>query len=472
MSVINQMLKDLEQRNADQGGKVDLMRTLNVRTGRFSIDRQVIKPQILALLGFAALAVAIVLVWKNSNIKAVSFPVQRHAKAEPMVISSLSEEVNRHEVSERNPGQSLVDAKAHLVPVRNIRMAEHHDRFRIVLDFPERIYERVKQIPVDNGRVQYKLRDVYLDTMQHRFFRENVFLKSIHIEDQRNVLTLELTMQEGMISSYNELPIEQSNMYRIVIDIQPMISGGKEPVAISKTLSPKQHQINKKSLTGNKTETEEDVAEIQSGIADHNDGSNIDIKRSVSNQVHASTVYRNALNLLRSGRQEAAITELRRTITLKPALPEALETLSVLLLKTGQIAEAGLILEQSHNINPEHIGFVKLYGRFLVDGGRYTEAEKVLSTAWLRGADDADYLALFAVVAQQLNQHQKAVNAYVKALGINAKQGGWWIGMAISLEALGKKEEARRAYIAAREHGILDEKLLRYAESRMQKLGS
>lgn len=473
MSVINQMLKDLEQRGSDQTGSDKLMRVLNIRPGQSSFDKQVFKSQVFLALGFAVLALALLLVWRNIPVVTIMPTVTENSSIKSLDVTSMPMITDAKEIAFENSGALLsAREKAGLIPVQNIRMYQHQDRFRIVLDLPESVSHRVERIFTGDAQVQYKFRGVYLDSEQPPLTAENDFLKSVRIHTQRNVLLLELDMQNNMISSYSELPLKQSLAYRMVIDIQPLSQKVKGPIGTAKQL-PSKPDAAEKLVVESENNMRIKKSEIKSELpVKQTDAGEFEIKRIVSPELQAKAAYRNALNLLQANRVAPAINELRKAVTLMPGFSEARETLSVLLLKTGQTAEVGIVMAQGHRLDPGNADFTKLYGRFLADNGEYAKAQQVLISAWSQASEDADYLALLAVIAQQLGHHQKAADTYIKALGLNAKQGSWWVGMAISLEALGKKEEARRAYLAAREHGMLDQKLLRYAELRIRKLGS
>jgi Flp pilus assembly protein TadD len=82
-----------------------------------------------------------------------------------------------------------------------------------------------------------------------------------------------------------------------------------------------------------------------------------------------------------------------------------------------------------------------------------------------------DHLGLMAALHQQQGRHEKASTLYRRALGLKPRQANWYSGLAISLEHLGKRMEARDAYLRSLQSQQLDSGLRRFVENRLQQLG-
>ena len=93
----------------------------------------------------------------------------------------------------------------------------------------------------------------------------------------------------------------------------------------------------------------------------------------------------------------------------------------------------------------------------------------VLEKYRARAAGDPEYLALMAAIFQRAGQHADAARAYRQAVTAQPRQGKWWLGMAISLEAVNNPKAAREAYHRAATSG-LDGNLKQYAEQRLAAL--
>lgn len=57
-----------------------------------------------------------------------------------------------------------------------------------------------------------------------------------------------------------------------------------------------------------------------------------------------------------------------------------------------------------------------------------------------------EYYGLRATVQQQLGQHQQALQGFQALLQLQPQQGRWWLGAALSLEAMAQPEQARQYY--------------------------
>jgi MSHA biogenesis protein MshN len=69
-----------------------------------------------------------------------------------------------------------------------------------------------------------------------------------------------------------------------------------------------------------------------------------------------------------------------------------------------------------------------------------------------------------------MGRHAEAVDAYREALRSGVQQPTAWIGLAISLEALGHRPEAAQAYKRALGAGALGAEVKDYAEARIRAL--
>jgi MSHA biogenesis protein MshN len=149
----------------------------------------------------------------------------------------------------------------------------------------------------------------------------------------------------------------------------------------------------------------------------------------------------------------------------------ARELLSLLLLRMGRKAEAYQELQQGIVIDPAYTAYARIYAQALVESGQLQEAVQMLSSSERYAQQDGEYLAFMAAVEQRLSRHDAAVTQYVVALKLSPQRGAWWLGMAISLEALERRQEARAAYETAVKSPELNAQVVEYARSRIQSLG-
>lgn len=182
-----------------------------------------------------------------------------------------------------------------------------------------------------------------------------------------------------------------------------------------------------------------------------------------SPEVEAQQLLGDAQAAQRAGRTAAALDLYRQTLQRNPALLQARLGQAMLLHDDGRNDEAIALLETGY-AQRAHPALAVMMGRLLADAGRQQEALNWLARARdsLRPADHALMGALYA----QLQRHDEAVEAYQRALAAEPAQGGWLLGLGVSLDALGRRDEARVAYRGALEHGSFKPEVEKFLRDR------
>lgn len=116
---------------------------------------------------------------------------------------------------------------------------------------------------------------------------------------------------------------------------------------------------------------------------------------------------------------------------------------------------------------PDDAGFRGEYGRALLQQGRYPAVIDLIS-----GRDDLDagQHALLAVAHQRLDQHAEAIRYYELALAQEPKDARNWIGLGISQEHSSALEDALRSYRLATRLGGLTPRLQAFVARRSDTL--
>jgi MSHA biogenesis protein MshN len=165
--------------------------------------------------------------------------------------------------------------------------------------------------------------------------------------------------------------------------------------------------------------------------------------------------YQRAQDELRKGDTATAMLSLRKSIGLYP-LPQAYVALGGLLVNQGNNTEARNLLNQGLKALPDNSEIAYLLARLQFDAGLVEQARQSLVSALARGRSNADYLALLAAVSQQLERYTESTQAYVEALKLKPGQATWWMGLGISLEAQGKQSQAIEAFYKSLSSGLGD----------------
>ena len=138
-------------------------------------------------------------------------------------------------------------------------------------------------------------------------------------------------------------------------------------------------------------------------------------------------------------------------------------------LQQERISDAADILKQGMSLSPEYMPYREIYARTFMAQNKIPEAIEMLNTDAPALNRYPGYYALLAGLYQKNEQYEHAAGLYLKLIKKTPKQSQWWLGMAISLEKLGKMTEAKSAYKKARKLK-LPAKLMRYVDSRLQKM--
>ncbi|MBI1423970.1 MAG: tetratricopeptide repeat protein [Gammaproteobacteria bacterium] len=184
----------------------------------------------------------------------------------------------------------------------------------------------------------------------------------------------------------------------------------------------------------------------------------------------AEVAYQEGYDRLALHKVTQAEQSLRQALVIAPDHVRARELLAGLLIQQGRWVETAELMKQGVQLLPANLVFVKLYARTLMQLNRDQQAITLLQQHAPGIAQDPDYYALLAALYQRQQNHLAAANTYSQILKLRPDTGIWWVGMGISLEALGKQQEAQRAYARARQTGNLRGDLARYTDNRLLAL--
>lgn len=192
--------------------------------------------------------------------------------------------------------------------------------------------------------------------------------------------------------------------------------------------------------------------------------------RPLSRAEQAEQNYQKAHALLQHGRNNQAEDALRRSLELDPSHQAGHDALVGLLISQGRQVEALELLRDGLKRQPGSGKQAMLSARLLLDQQRTDEAIKVLENTLTARNQSADYLAFLAALYQREGLYQKSVSTYRRAISTRPGNGTWLMGLGISLEQMGNNEEAITAYHKALESGALSSKLTAYVKGRLAGL--
>jgi len=140
-----------------------------------------------------------------------------------------------------------------------------------------------------------------------------------------------------------------------------------------------------------------------------------------------------------------------------------------MLLEQRRVESARRLLQEALTVNPAQPAFAVALASIYTEQRDYRNALEVLDRAG-PAARNAEFQAMRGAVLQRLGKHAEAVEAYQNAIRIAPQPGTTWVGLAISLETLGRRPEAAQAYRRALDAGSLAAEAKEYAESRARAL--
>lgn len=182
----------------------------------------------------------------------------------------------------------------------------------------------------------------------------------------------------------------------------------------------------------------------------------------------AEAEYRRAQALLSAGQTPAAAESLVAALHHDPAHGPSRQALLRLFLEGQRLDEAAALLQQGLDITPAQTGWAMSLARLQVERGDLAAAEKTLARSAAHARAQADYAGFHGHLLLRLGQAGAAVERYDTATRLAAAEGRWWFGLGQALEATGRGAEARDAYRRALASGSLNADLMALAESRLK----
>ena len=159
-----------------------------------------------------------------------------------------------------------------------------------------------------------------------------------------------------------------------------------------------------------------------------------------------------AVRLVEQGQYDAAEANLSIYLADNAGAHQTRKTLATVLMARGELVRARDLLETGLDLAPNFSPFKKLYARLLIG----EEAERAVALLEQVPPDislDAEYHEIYAVALQMTEQFEAASLVYEVLLQLDDRNANWWMGLAMSRDAVGDFEEAESAYAMASHFG-------------------
>lgn len=180
----------------------------------------------------------------------------------------------------------------------------------------------------------------------------------------------------------------------------------------------------------------------------------------------AEQEYRLAVQSLNSGRVPEAQERLRAALRQDPTHANARQLLVRLLLEQRAGDEARQVLAEGLEANPGQVTWAVALARLQAERGEVATALATLQKSASAGQDYADFQGLYGNLLARQSRHKDAAEHYLAAARLNPGEGRWWLGLALALEADGRGSDAKEVFARARAAGNLPPELAAMAEQR------
>ncbi len=500
MSVINQMLQDLEQRRYRAGAAQGALSDLIWPGAGDSAAQWRIKALVWALTLLIAV-LAGVLLWNYLNTPtSVAAPTQTAVQlppipASPPVLPAVTPVQNQSAASSPlsvNEPEPVAEGE----PVPEIKVTEpedngianQHAQAGIEEPATDEVNSQIA-IPTDGARIRAvrlsatpAITRVVFDLSAAPRYRVSAanprqliielddtsltqplaapdlggsLLSGFRAEAHADKVRIELDLKRPVRTKSYPLPPEQNYGQRLVLDLYPEDGSPASGEAIAQP--------------EDAPATDETAAPALAAASPTGDATGKKLHTQTPEQ-QAELAYQEGVTLIRAGQFSAAAGQLHTALRQNPQYTQAREALAGLMINNKRLSEAEGLLAEGIVLNPQYMPLTKLYARVLVAQDRTEAAVQALEKITPEAAQDPDYYAFLAALYQRLERHTQAISAYRTALKIQPQQGLWWMGLGISLEATNEPSAALDAYRHALASQNLPGAPLDYVKERLAAL--
>lgn len=316
--------------------------------------------------------------------------------------------------------------------------------------------------------------------------------EAIPSANQVSVNTLQTVEARNPVSNYQPVSLFESELKYTPVEAEPQISKPSLPSdklskldakdTVIANLMPAEvvqstittNQPYKSLETGKANDVQETVntpATTEKLAATTKSSTHVNgVVKQMNSEQKSANAYRQALSNLQQGRIAEAQSNLMQALDANPLNQDARQTLAGLLLDNNRKDEAKAILAAGLAISPEQTGFRIALARLQVDLADKSGALSTLEQGLPYAANNADYQSFLATLLQRANRHEEAVSHYNVALSINSSAVNSLVGLGISLQALGKLENAQDAYTRAQTFGSLNPELTQFIDQQLKQI--
>ncbi|MDI3325067.1 hypothetical protein QKW35_11820 [Pontibacterium granulatum] len=178
----------------------------------------------------------------------------------------------------------------------------------------------------------------------------------------------------------------------------------------------------------------------------------------------------NARKLLQQNKVTEAQRLLASQVEQGAYAPDSQAMLASLYLAGGDVIQAADVADAGLATAPLHSGLKKVKARTLLMNNDSAAAVALLQRAPPAIKLDAEYHEILAAALQQQGRADDAVNVYYQLLQYDSGQARLWVGLGYSLELAARPDESRQAYESSLQVPGIEDNLKRYVTQRLSQL--
>ncbi len=180
--------------------------------------------------------------------------------------------------------------------------------------------------------------------------------------------------------------------------------------------------------------------------------------------------YRRANSARTAGRYAESKKQLVSALGIDPGHSGARKLLAKLLMNSGSLDEAKNVISQGLQLTPTDPALIALEARIVMHQGDLKRAQGLLEDGLIHQSNNLELLALLGVLYQQGSDFDGALKIYQKLVSLQPGEGRNWAGLAISYDAISSGQKALQAYRQAVSLGGLPSEILSYTQTRITAL--
>ena len=285
--------------------------------------------------------------------------------------------------------------------------------------------------------------------------KDNLWIKRLSIIPVGDGVDVAFQTTAGVLVNTEQSQKQEEAIWTIQLEKSP------DPVVAEKT-----KVIEVSEATRNKTPPETIVSPVKTEVVETDSKPvKVEIKSSLKKLSDREQLLR-AKELVKNREWKSAETLLQSLIDGPQDLSTRKQLLGVYARPQYASQYASLARESSERY-PESTLFKSEYARALFQSQSYRSVISILETP---NNTDSKQLALIAASYQRLDEHKQAIEYYRQSLKVDRAQARNWIGLGISLEHNGQSRLALQSYQTAAKLGNISQRLEQFIEQRSRLL--